>query len=89
MWYPHHGYGWETVIAGGLMMLLFWGGLIALGVWLLRTYVAPSATSGTAHDGTANRDRGSQRALEILQERYARGEISKAEFEQMRDDLRT
>jgi len=25
MWYPHHGFGWETMLFGGLMMVLFWG----------------------------------------------------------------
>lgn len=89
MWYPHHGLGWESMIFGVLMMLLFWGGLIAVGVWLFRAYVGPNASrSSDRSDGDA-RERGSQRALDILKERYARGEMNKSEFEQMRDDLRS
>lgn len=85
MWYPHHGFGWETMLFGGLMMVLFWGALVALIVWLFRAYVAPNAN----RERTEPEDnRSSNRALDILKERYARGEISKSEYEQMRDDLR-
>jgi putative membrane protein len=58
-----------------LMMLVFWGLVIAgivLGIrWLARQ------TSGSRSD----------RALEILRERYARGEIDKQEFDTRRHDL--
>ncbi len=53
-------------------MLLFWGGLIALIVWAVR------AGSDRPHRSGRNR------ALEILEERYARGEIDHDEFEQRR-----
>ena len=64
---------------GMLMMLLFWGLIIWAGVLLFRKLSQPSqdnrlvAVSGTAH--------------EILKERYAKGEISRDEFEQMRKDI--
>jgi len=58
-----------------LIMLVFWGLVIAgivVGIrWLMR-----SAPAGP-RDG----------ALEILRERYARGEISREEFETKRRDL--
>jgi putative membrane protein len=58
-----------------LMMLVFWGLLIAgivVGIrWLVR------------QDGGARRDA----ALEILRERYARGEIAKEEFDARKRDL--
>ncbi len=62
--------------AGGwwmFSMLLFWGGLIALIVWAVR-----------AASDRPSRDRDRNRALEILEERYARGEIDHEEFEQRR-----
>lgn len=37
--------------------------------------------------GRAGENRGSETALEILRKRYARGEITREEFEQLRDDL--
>jgi putative membrane protein len=54
-------------------MLVFWGGLIALIVWTVRT--------------TSDRTRPQSRALGILEERYARGEIDQDEFEQRRRTL--
>lgn len=59
-----------------LWMLLFWGGVIALVVWAVR------ATS----DG-GRRDDDGKRALHILEERFARGEIDREEFEQRRSIL--
>jgi putative membrane protein len=71
--------GWWMWGAGGavmmLMMLVFWGLVIAglvLGIrWLSRQ----------------GRDDRGDRALEILRERYARGEINKEEFDARRRDL--
>ncbi|MHB1131555.1 MAG: SHOCT domain-containing protein [Chloroflexota bacterium] len=66
---------------GGLVMLAFWalliGGMTLLGVWLLRQW-SPAGQSPEPRGG---------RALEILKERYARGEITRDEYEQMRRDL--
>ncbi len=66
------GWGWGW-IAGGLMMILVWGGLITLIVLLVRGVSRPSGSV----DGQARPD-----AHEILAERFARGEISEEEFEQ-------
>jgi putative membrane protein len=85
MWYPYHGFGWAWMIAVGLMMILFWGGLIALVVWLFRA--STGATANRSPNG-ASQVRSSGEALDVLKERYARGEISKAQYEQKRDDLR-
>lgn len=60
-----------------LMMLVFWGGLILLAVWLAKGLFNP----------TPERPPERQTPQEILRQRYARGEISRAEYEQMRHDL--
>jgi putative membrane protein len=62
---------------GGGFMWLFWILLIVAVVWALKTF----AGNG---ERTEKKDKS---ALEILQERYARGEIDQAEFEQKRKDL--
>lgn len=68
------GDGWGGWIGGALMMLLFWGGLIALVVFLVRA----SGTRSSQQEGKQRR----LDAREILAERFARGEISDDEFEQ-------
>lgn len=80
-WLGHQGIGWGWMLFGGLMMLLFWGSLIALVWFLFRTTVGRGATNRDSDSGSP------QSALEILKERYARGEISKAEYEEMRRDI--
>ncbi|HEB97719.1 MAG TPA: SHOCT domain-containing protein [Sedimenticola thiotaurini] len=57
----------------GIGMLLFWGLIVFLVVWLVR------AAAGSRRD----RDGGS-RAREILDERFARDEIDRAEYEEKR-----
>jgi putative membrane protein len=70
---------WWMWGAGGIvmmvMMLAFWGVLIG-GIVLAIRWM-------TRRDHTPVRDS----ALEILRERYARGEISREEFETRRRDL--
>lgn len=68
----------------GLIMMALWVlaivGIILLIVWLLRlgTTRGPDRTpGGNARDP----------ALQILRERFARGEISREEFEEMRQAL--
>jgi putative membrane protein len=86
MWWGHgfDGISWEWMLSGGLMMVLFWGGLIALAVLILRTF-----SSSQQRAGSVSALPSSNTALDILKERYAQGEITKAEFEEMRDDLKT
>jgi putative membrane protein len=70
---------WWMWGAGGLvmmfMMLVFWGVVIAGFVVAIRWLVAQGRRD--QHD----------RALDILRERYARGEIDKQEFETKSRDL--
>ena len=63
---------------GGPFMILFWI-LIVVGVVLLVKWFA----------GQSSADKGPRERtpLEILRERYARGEIDREEFEQKRRDL--
>ena len=90
MWVHYHGFSWAWMIGMGLMMILFWGGLIVLGAWVFRALFGGSAPRSSARPEGEAEDRSSgDRALDILRERYARGEISREEYERIRDDLRT
>ena len=73
MWWDM-GFGWWG-LTGGLLTLLFLAGIIILVVWLARK---PSEGGGTAAKSNP---------LDIAKERYAKGEISKEEFEQIKKDL--
>ena len=74
MWYMHEGMGWWMVF-GGVWMFLFWGGLIALIVW------------GIIRLSGRNGSRQERDPLDVAKERYAKGEIAKEEFEQLKRDL--
>ena len=63
----------------GIGMLLFWGLIIAAIVVLARGF-------GGKSEGSEPRQR-EKTPLDILGERYARGEIGKAEYEEKRRDL--
>jgi putative membrane protein len=67
------GWGWGMAIFGWLFMAL----LVIGVVWLIRSTPGQAPPSG-------HRDR---RALELLDERYARGEIERDEYLQRRQDL--
>ena len=78
MWYWQDGMGW-WMLFGGVWMLVFWGVIIALIVWGV-TRLARRGDSGSGSTGKRN-------PMDIAKERYARGEISKEEFEQLKKDL--
>lgn len=71
------GMGWF----GMIIMIIFWGliivGLVLLIKWLIQN------TGGKANSAFSN----SSKAMDILKERYARGEINRNEFESMKNDL--
>lgn len=79
--YWHDGWGWGHMLFGSLMMILFWGGLILLIVLAVRYLGHGSAGGGERPTG------GAKTPLQILEERFARGEIDKEEFEQRKRAL--
>ena len=78
MWWMHDGWGmpWWWVIPGWIFTLAFWGAIIWLIVWAVRQ-VAGRPQSHSAH----------RSALDIAKERYARGEITREEFEEIKRTL--
>jgi len=79
-WHPGMMNGWGMGWFGGIFMILFWilviVGLVLLIKWLVKnTREAPCGRSS------------SSKAIHILEERYARGEIEKQEFEEKKRDL--
>jgi putative membrane protein len=69
------------MIFGLLFLLIFWGVLIALAIWLVRSlFTSNQRFSGTSPDRELN-------AGEILNQRYARGEITREQYELMKSDL--
>jgi putative membrane protein len=65
--------GWWLLGMG--MLVLFWIAIILLVIWVVRSLFPREMRSG--HD----------QALETLQQRYAKGEINAAEYEQARARL--
>jgi putative membrane protein len=68
--------GWWGPGFGWIFMLLFWG-IVILGIVTLVRWLAQSRPGST----------GEKTPLDILKERYARGEIDREEYEQKRVDL--
>jgi putative membrane protein len=66
-------WGWGAL--GMLWMALFWVGIVVLAIWAIRQF----------SDGS--RGRSDRRALDILEERFARGEIDRDEFEERKRAL--
>jgi len=81
-WYMGPGMmgGWGMGWFGGIFMMIFWV-LILVGLIFLIKWLIQSTNRAKADAGNGNR------ALEILKERYARGEIDRAEFEEKKKVL--
>jgi len=65
------GFGWIFMTLWWVLIIV---GIVALVKWLMSS-------------GAGGRDGGDGRALDILRERYARGEIDQEEYEKRRRDL--
>ncbi len=74
------GFSMGFGVVGLLLMLLFWGGLIFGAVWIVRTVF--QTTSSTRMVQVHN-------AGDILDQRYARGELTRDQYEGIRQDLET
>jgi putative membrane protein len=71
------GYG----IIGAIVSILFWVAIFFLIVMVFKSI-------GKHQDGTdAEESQDSDTALQILRERYAKGEITKRQFQDMKKDL--
>src|SRR3989339_1184580 len=73
---PFGGFGW-------IFMLVFWGFIIWMIVSLIRGNFGGGHMRGHSHGNDTNE----KSPLEILKDRYAKGEIDKREFEEKKKDL--
>lgn len=71
----HWEYGWGMGF-GWIFMILFWV-LVILGIVFVIKMIA----------GSGSKWEQPETALDILKKRYAKGEISREEFEQMKKDV--
>jgi len=71
----HWGMGWLGVLLTIVFWILVIAGVIVLVKWLITQTRSDSTQKNTSQP------------LEILKERYARGEIDKQEFEEKKKDL--
>jgi len=72
-----HGIG-VMGFPGPLLMVLIWLGMIALAFWLV-IKLFPSTTGNLSPKNISSQ--------EILDQRYAKGEISQAEYKEMQETL--
>ena len=72
MWWHHEGFGWFAVF-GGILWLI----LLGVIIYLLISLLAPSREHRHQEEDP----------LQIAKRRYAKGEIAREEFEQIRRDL--
>lgn len=90
--YNNLGWGWNGMMGfgfGWIFMIIFWG----LIIWGIIALIRHGGCCGIGHGAHGNGESkknlpaGRQVPLDILKERYAKGEINKQEFEEKKKDL--
>lgn len=75
------GWGWGHFIFGPLMMIAFIAVVVVVVVLIVR-WLTGTSTAGAPPSAESGKD-----SLDILKERYARGEIDRQEYQQKKKDL--
>jgi len=78
MWPYGYGPGWGWMIGGWLMMLVFWA-LVIIGIVALVGYLNGRSVTVPRKETEA--------PLDILRRRYAAGQISKEQFDEMKRNV--
>ncbi len=78
------GFGYGGL--GIILMILFWVVIILVAVWIL-SKLFPQVTGFTAPPSNDRRSEPAENPLEILKQRYARGDLSQAQYDEMRRKL--
>ncbi len=73
-------FGPAGIIINGIFSLLLIAGIVLLAIWAVRRFT---------RTGTYSVSSGGQAALDLLQARYARGEITREQYQQMLGDLKS
>lgn len=80
------GFGFGGMLFGGLLMVLFWALVVGGAIWLVVT-LARGGQNATSAPTTAVTPLGGQSVIDIVKTRYAKGEITKEQFEEIKRDL--
>lgn len=73
------GYGGHGVV----LMIIFWVVIVVLAIWILGR-LFPQVASFTAPQSRGRSGETAESPLDILKRRFARGELSQAEYDDMR-----
>ena len=73
----YYGNMLDCGFGGGIVMIIFWVAVTFFIIWLVK-----EAKGGNNPDSSISKP-----AIDILKERYAKGEIDKKEFEEKKKDL--
>ena len=78
MMWLYGGWGWGWMVGGWIMMVVFWG-LVIVGIAaLIRGLSDRGVSKQASHPDTP---------IEILRRRYAAGELTKQQFEEMKRNV--
>ncbi|MFC1974791.1 SHOCT domain-containing protein [Chloroflexota bacterium] len=76
----HMGFGLSMGLWGWISMLLFWGGLIVLAIWVIGLLFPSVKKQGNQQNDPLS-------AQEILDIRYARGELTTEQYQQVSQNI--
>ncbi len=81
------GYGMGMGVAGMIAMAVFWVALVVLIVWLVTRTFRPGGQD--RRGGTGGEQSWQETSDEVLDRRFAAGEIDEATYHRMRETLRS
>lgn len=81
----HFGWGgwWVFPVVMPLVMIIF----LIIFLYIVFGRGGPKLPWWNSSEGPSNHNKDSETAMEILKKRYAKGEVTREEFEQIKKDL--